>query len=150
MAVTISNTQQQALGTYVKLMRCAESVTSRIHGHLADVGLTMSQFGVLDALYHLGPLCLKDIGRKILKTSGNMTLVVDNLEKRQLVERQVDPEDRRYIRVVLTASGKELIEQVLPVHAEAVDGVFGMLNRNDMNTLGRLLRTVGHAAAPNE
>jgi len=51
------------LRTYVKLMRAAESITARIHKHLASVGLTLSQFAVLEALYHLGPLYQTEIGK---------------------------------------------------------------------------------------
>ena len=74
-----------ALNTYVKMMRAVESLTARVHRHLSSVGLTVSQFGVLEALYHLGPLSQREIGQKILRSSGNITLVIDNLEKRGLV-----------------------------------------------------------------
>ena len=70
-----------ALNTYTKLMRAAESVTGRISRVMTAAGLTISQFGVLEALQHKGPLCQKDIAAKILKSSGNITLVIDNLEK---------------------------------------------------------------------
>ncbi len=78
--------ETRALSTYVKLMRAAESITARIHRHLASVGLTLSQFAVLEALYHLGPLYQREIGQKLLKSSGNITMVIDNLEKRRLCQ----------------------------------------------------------------
>jgi MarR family 2-MHQ and catechol resistance regulon transcriptional repressor len=62
----------------------------------------------------------------------------------------MDPNDRRYIRVVLTPAGCELIQRVLPTHAEMVAGVFDVLGKEEMNTLGRLLKTLGYAAAANE
>src|SRR5512137_147164 len=86
----------RALNTFTKLMRAAESVTSRVHRVLAAPKLTISQFGVLEALYHKGPLCQKDIAAKILKSTGNITLVIDNLEKNGLVRRERDSEDRRF------------------------------------------------------
>lgn len=70
-----------ALSTYTKLVRAAESVTSRTSRLMTEAGLTLSQFGVLEALYHKGPLCQRDIAAKILKSTGNITLVIDNLEK---------------------------------------------------------------------
>ena len=72
-----------ALTLYTRLMRATTTVTEKMHRHLQDHRLSISQFGVLEALYHLGPMCQKEIGGKILKTSGNMTLVIDNLEKKQ-------------------------------------------------------------------
>src|SRR6266581_6980244 len=92
----------RALNTYTKLMRAAESVTSRVHRVLATPKLTISQFGVLEALYHKGPLCQRDIASKILKSSGNITLVIDNLEKQNLVKRERTSADRRYLTVRLT------------------------------------------------
>ena len=53
--------KMRALNTYTKLMRAAESITARTHRHLSSKGLTISQFGVLEALYHLGPLSQKEI-----------------------------------------------------------------------------------------
>ena len=96
------NNEAIALSTYVKLMRAAESLTARVHKHLASVGLTISQFGVLEALYHVGPLSQRDLGRKILRSSGNITLVIDNLEKRSLVKRKRNRADRRFFIVHLT------------------------------------------------
>ena len=95
----------RALNTYVKLMRAAESVTARTHRHLATLGLTLSQFAVLEALYHLGPLSQRQIGQKILRSSGNITMVIDNLEKRGLAQRKRSETDRRYFIVHLTHEG---------------------------------------------
>src|SRR5690554_5271383 len=105
--------ERLALDTYIKLARAAESVGRRVNDHLLDVNLTTSQFGVLEALYHRGPLTVGQLGEKILKSSGNMTLVIDNLEKRGLVRRERRPDDRRSIEVHLTAAGREQVEQLL-------------------------------------
>ena len=94
-----SRDEVRALSAFVKLIRASESVSARIHRHLADAGLTVSQFGVLEALYHLGPLSQSEIAKKVLKSTGNITLVIDNLEKRDLVKRERQKEDRRYYAV---------------------------------------------------
>ena len=120
--------QHKALNAYIKLMRASSSVTARMHRHLRDQRLTNSQFGVLEALHHLGPLCQREIGDKILKTGGNMTLVIDNLEKRGLVERVQDVQDRRYIRIHLTPHGQDLIKKVFPRHSSIAEKVFAVLN----------------------
>ncbi|MEZ4836037.1 MAG: flavin reductase [Caldilineaceae bacterium] len=105
--------QRRSLSVYIKLMRAAESTTSRINDHLRDYGLTVSQFGVLEALYHLGPMCQGDLARKILKSSGNLTTVVDNLARDELVEHVRSDTDRRMVHVHLTDKGRALIEQIL-------------------------------------
>jgi MarR family 2-MHQ and catechol resistance regulon transcriptional repressor len=135
----------QALKTYVKLMRAAAGVTERMHKHLMPEKLTLSQFGVLEALYHLGPLCQQDIGKKILKTSGNMTTVIDNLEKRGLVVRAHDPSDRRFKRVRLTAQGENLIKKIFPRHIEIAEHVFSTLSPQERTQLSVLLKRLGTA-----
>ena len=143
----ITDHQRTVLKTYTQMMRAADAVTTRMHRHLADSGLTNSQFGVLEALYHLGPLCQRDIGRKILKTSGNMTTVIDNLEKRKLVARVKDLQDRRRVSVELTPAGYDLIGTVFPIHAEIAEQVFAVMNPGELQTLGNLLKKVGKANA---
>ncbi|RLC18639.1 MAG: MarR family transcriptional regulator [Deltaproteobacteria bacterium] len=135
--------QRQALNTYIKLMRATNSVTARMHRHLKEERLTYSQFGVLEALYHLGPLCQQEIGNKILKTSGNMTMVIDNLEKQGLVVREKDPLDRRYLRIHLTRLGRGLIRKVFPRHAGIAETVFTVLNADEQEQLGVLLKKLG-------
>src|SRR5438270_13035263 len=100
-----SDTEDRALRTYVKLMRAAGSFTSRAHQHLEEAGLTFSQFAVLDALYHLGPLHLKQLAEEMLKTSGNLTMVADNLEKCGLVKLKQETGYRRFFSVHLTRKG---------------------------------------------
>ncbi len=138
-----NNQNARALGTYVKLMRAAESITSRVHKHLAAAGLSVSQFGVLEALYHLGPLTQSDLGRKILRSSGNITLVIDNLEKRGLVRRERDRTDRRFFIVHLTDEGQKLIGKIFPPHAAVIKNELGVLSAAEQKTLGDLCKKLG-------
>ena len=87
-----------ALNAFIKLQRSAESVSVRIHAVLPE-GLTITQFGVLEAIYHIGPLCQSELAEKLLKSGGNLTLVVDNLEKAGYVRRERDSADRRFVVV---------------------------------------------------
>ena len=138
-----SNETSRSLNSYTKLMRAAESVTSRVHRVLAEPKLTISQFGVLEALYHKGPLCQRDIAAKILKSTGNITLVIDNLEKQNLVRRVRDNEDRRYLTVHLTEAGTVLIAKVFAdVEAEVV-GEMKSLTEDEQVLLGSLCKKLG-------
>jgi MarR family 2-MHQ and catechol resistance regulon transcriptional repressor len=111
--------------------------------NLANAGLTPSQFGVLEALHHLGPMCQGELAHKILKSSGNITMVVDNLEKRGLVERQRLGDDRRFVKVHLTPQGQTLIAQVLPLHVGMVVQELSTLNHEEQDLLRRLCRKLG-------
>jgi len=124
-------------------MRAAESVTSRTSRPMTAADLTISQFGVLEALLHKGPLCQRDIAAKILKSSGNMTMVIDNLEKRGLVRRERDSEDRRYLTVHLTAAGSALIAKVFVDVAAAIVAEMGSLTAIEQEKLGRLCKKLG-------
>ncbi|MDX9896979.1 MAG: MarR family transcriptional regulator [Desulfofustis sp.] len=139
--------QKQALTVFVKMMRAAESLSVSVHRQLADEDLTVSQFGVLEALFHKGPMCQKDLAGKILKSTGNITMVIDNLEKRGLVERRRSETDRRFIQVLLTVAGRELIARIFPEHAARVAAQLDVLNRKELEDLGALLKKVGLAAA---
>ena len=135
--------KMRALSTYTKLMRAAESVTARTHRHLSSKGLTISQFGVLEALYHLGPLSQKEIGQKILRSGGNITMIIDNLEKRGLVMRKRDETDRRVYIVHLTDEGNKLISRVFPPHAIKISDEMSVLSAAEQETLGSLCKKLG-------
>ncbi len=132
-----------ALSTYVKLMRAVESITARIHKHLASTGLTLSQFAVLEALYHLGPLYQREIGQKLLRSSGNITMVIDNLEKRGYVQRERQKEDRRFMMVRLTDDGSGLISKVFPPHAAVITREMSVLSVMEQEMLARLCKKLG-------
>ncbi len=135
--------ESRALRTYVKLMRAAESVTARIHRHLSSTGLTISQFAVLEALYQLGPLSQREIGKKILRSSGNITMVIDNLEKNGLVRRERHEADRRFFIVHLTDKGYHLINKIFPPHAAVIAKDLGVLTAAEQDALARLCKKLG-------
>lgn len=138
--------EKRILDAFIKLLRATETVAANSHRNLASAGLTPSQFGVLEALFHLGPLCQRDLGRKILKSSGNITTVIDNLEKRGLVERRRGGEDRRYVAVHLTETGRGLIEELFPGQVAAICAEFAVLTPAEQAELARLCRKLGRKA----
>lgn len=133
----------RALNAYIKLVRATESVTSRLQRRLNEAGLTLSQFGVLEALLHLGSLSQKELAEKLLKSGGNMTLVIDNLEKRNLVQRQRQADDRRIVTVSLTESGLQLIGQLFPQHVADIVTEMSILTADEQDELGRLCKRLG-------
>lgn len=133
----------RALNTYIKLVRATDSVSSRIHRHLDASNLTITQFGVLEALLHLGPLYQRDLAFKLLKSGGNITLVIDNLEKRELVKRDRETQDRRCIKVSLTEKGQQLISQIFPYHVAAIMDEMSILTPSEQEELARLCRRLG-------
>jgi MarR family 2-MHQ and catechol resistance regulon transcriptional repressor len=132
-----------ALDTFIKLVRAGDALNARLGPLLDQYGLTASQFAVLEALHHLGPLCLGELARKILRTGGNLTLVARNLERDGLIRRVPSPEDRRVRRMEITAKGKSLIQKVFPEHVAALVGHMGALTSAEQQELGRLAKKLG-------
>src|SRR5208337_1970661 len=143
-----SSQERLALVTYVKLMRAANAARNFASRSLTGTGVTLTQFAVLEALYHLGPMSLSDIAQKVLTTGGNLTMVVGNLEKQGLARRQPCPEDRRMLIVVLTAKGKVLIRKVFPQHAAAIAEFLDVLSHEEQARLGELCRKLGKQQRP--
>ena len=140
---TGDDTTRRALDAYIKLSRARKmmgNLTSRL---LAEYGLTESQLGTLEALHYLGPMCQSDIGDKLLVTGGNMTMVINNLEKRGLVSRQRDQQDRRQITVSLTNTGQKLIDELFPKHAQNIVNLMGTLSPDEQDQLGLLCKMLG-------
>ncbi len=140
--------QRLALLTYVKLMRAANAARNFAAHNLGDSGLTLTQFAVLEAVYHLGPMSLTDIAQKVLTTGGNLTMVVGNLEKQGLAKRQHSPEDRRVLIVILTGKGKTLMRGVFPRHAAAITQFLSVLTPEEQLDLSELCRKLGRQEQP--
>ena len=135
--------ETEALNAYIKLMRSSASVLNQVTPRLQKAGLTFSQFGVLEVLYHLGPLCQKELADKLLQSGGNITMVVNNLERQGMVVRLRDEVDRRYMVVHLTWRGTQRIQELFPQHLEDICGCFKVLSSEEMAQLNDLLRKVG-------
>jgi glyoxalase family protein len=137
------NTKSKALDAYRTLVRAAQIATSTIDRHLREWRLTVSQWGILDALHHLGPLTQKDLAIQHLMSNANITMIVDNLEKRGLVQRRRQSSDRRYIKVHLTEEGTRMFEEISPRHVMNIVGEMSALKPSEQEALARLCRKFG-------
>lgn len=135
--------ERNTLNAFIKLMRASESVNNRLNKHLSEANLTVSQFGILEALLHLGPMNQRTLGEKILKSGGNITLVIDNLEKSGWVVRNPDPDDRRAVSICLTKKGKAFIESFFPEHLKKIMEEFSCLTEGEKKELARICKKLG-------
>jgi MarR family transcriptional regulator, 2-MHQ and catechol-resistance regulon repressor len=124
----------------MKAYRALAQVDAR---SIADSGLGLSDFAVLEILLHKGPLPVNTIGRQVMLTSGSITTAVDRLEKKRLVRRKACPNDRRVTYVTLTAEGRTLIRRVFRVHANRLEMVFHPLSATERSALAMLLKKLG-------
>ena len=128
------------LKTLIALSRCAQNVHKKEYKTIKEGGLTVSQFAVLEVLYHKGDLRVSEIIDKILATGGNMTVVIDNLVKENLVKRCVDPQDRRVNLISITEKGKDLISEIFPKHLVNINDIFSVLTIEEKKSLKSLLK----------
>jgi len=142
-----SENEERALNAYIRLTRAFTTVDRKIGETFRARDLTSGQFGVLETIYHLGPMYQGQLGEKLLQSKGNISTIITNLVERGLVERQRDPDDRRYVKIHLTSEGETLIDDLFPDHLQRIVETFGVLDPEEIEELGRLCKKLGVANA---
>jgi MarR family transcriptional regulator, 2-MHQ and catechol-resistance regulon repressor len=139
--------QNQALKLWVVLARAYTAVQTHSLADIERNGLTVGEFGILESLFHKGPMLLGEVQRRILVSSGGITYLVDRLEARGLVERRDCPGDRRARFAALTPAGEALIRRIFPEHARCIEHAFSALEEAEREQAIQLLRKLGRNAA---
>ncbi len=132
---------------WIALARCYVTFSRAVACKVAEYDLTAPQFGVLEALLHLGPLSLGELAEKLLVTGGNVTYVMDRLEAQGLVVRERSGDDRRVVRAHLTSKGRDTIAGVFPGHVGFVNGLVDGLDPEERQNLRELLKKLGRGIA---
>src|SRR5262245_58633335 len=136
-----------SLKLWIVLTRAYESVARVTAADAAKHGLTIPEFGILEVLYHKGPVLLGEVQRRVLVSSGGTTFLVDRLAAKGLVERRSCETDRRARYVALTAAGAQLIARIFPMHAASVARAMRGLSLKEQQQVTALLKTLGLTAA---
>src|ERR1700755_2107213 len=125
--------KESAVHVWLVLSRAANAVGSVANRHIESFGFCDSDFGILECLLHKGSLPVNTIGRKILLTSGSITSAIDRLEKKKLVARASDKNDRRARIVALTPAGRKFIERAFAEHERELERACAVLNDQERN-----------------
>lgn len=136
-----------ALKLWVVLSRAFRAMATVAQRDVDAHGLHLSEFAVLEALYHKGPLSLSDLRDRVLLTSGSTTHLVDKLVSRGLIERRSCPEDRRVCYAALTPEGTEVIRSIFPAHADAITRAMDGLTPEERRITTALLKRLGKGIA---
>lgn len=145
-ATSKSTSDSSGIHLWLVLWKAFRSVEAHAHRHIAGLGMCLSDFGVLEALLHKGPLTVNELGAKVLLTSGSMTAALDRLEHRGLVEREEGDADRRVRVIRLTQAGTRLIRKAFEDHRKAMDLAAAGISGKDREALIDLLRQLGLGA----
>ena len=130
----------------IALGRSMQAIERGIRPHLAECGLSLTEFAVLEVLYHKGALPLGEIRDRILVTGASTTYVVKKLEERGLMRRRTSAEDQRVVFGELTPKGRALIDKVFPAHVERLRAVMAGLSASEKRAAAQLLRRLSQHA----
>ncbi|MCF6410848.1 MarR family winged helix-turn-helix transcriptional regulator [Pseudalkalibacillus salsuginis] len=139
--------KDSSLELFVVLSRAYQSIMEVAKKDTQRFGLNLTEFGVLELLYHKGPHPLQKIGGKILLASGSITYVVDRLEEKGFLERKACERDRRITYAFLTEKGKTLMEDIFPSHAEVLQQALNGITESEKTEAIQMLKKLGKYAA---
>lgn len=143
---TIPQIDTSGVHVWLVLSKASRAVEAHALRNVAGLDMGLSDFGALEALLHKGSLSIKDLGAKVLLTSGSITTAVDRLEAKGLVERINDKQDRRSRIVRLTVTGRKVIKKAFAEHKLAMERAVSGLDLKDREQLIELLRRLGQGA----
>jgi MarR family 2-MHQ and catechol resistance regulon transcriptional repressor len=129
--------------TWIKLHRAFTSLNNSTTSNIKSFGLTYPQFSIIETLGHLGPMKISDLYNKMLYNGGNMTIVLDQLEAKNILRRVNSKEDRRAILIELTEKGNELYQDICPENARHIKKLMSVLSEDELRNLGDLLKKLG-------
>jgi MarR family 2-MHQ and catechol resistance regulon transcriptional repressor len=135
-------------GSHIRLLlwKAGKAIEKVDRASIDESGLLLSDFTIMEALLHKGPLPINAIGEKVLLTSGSMTAAINRLQSKGFVKRIQDPSDGRYFYVHLTKQGAKIIKKAYAKHALNLERVVEVLTEDERNGLARLLKKIGHHA----
>lgn len=149
MSTTEKPPEDPSLELFTVLSRAHNWVHAHAVRDIRRYGLNPTEFGILELLYHKGPMPLQQIGEKILISSGNITYSVDKLEQKQLLTRRIAPHDRRVTFAELSEQGRQLLDEIFPRHEEALRRAMAGLDTEEQAQAIQLLKKLGLAAQEN-
>lgn len=136
----MSDFKNPSVKAMVVMRKAFRTIDAKVSETFKQDDLTPTQFSVLDVLYSKGPMKIAELIDSILATSGNMTVVIRNMEKKGWIARHTCPDDKRAYLVTLTDAGRQVIERALPLHIEKIQDIFSVLTEEEQKELIRLLK----------
>lgn len=136
------NRREMVLGSFISLMRGSNKFERIVKEDVSSYNLNITEFSVLELLFHKGQQTTQGIKEKILIASSSTTYVIDQLEKKNYVTRHVSEKDKRVTFVQISEKGKTLMEDIFPQHAETIENCFSNLEKEELEQLLKLLAKV--------
>lgn len=135
--------EELSLKLFIVMNRALEAIRKQATKDIKKYGLNLTEFAVLELLFHKGAQPIQVIGKKVLLASSSITYVIDKLEEKELIIREACPKDRRVIYVTLTESGEKRLEEIFPQHRRAIAEIFASLTTEEKEIAIQLIKKVG-------
>ena len=126
----------------IGIMRASNLLVDDLKKTLKNYPINATEFSVMEFLYSKGEKSIQEIRDRILLASGSATYVVDNLERKEYVRRIVNQNDRRVTYIKLTEAGKDLINDIFPMHKKNTKKIFNDLTNGELITLKEILKKI--------
>lgn len=127
------------LDTWEKFAKAFNIFDTHTAKKIKELGLTQPQFSIIEALGNLGSMKIGELNSNMIFNGGNMTLVLDQLEKKGVIKRTNSKTDRRAIIIELTDAGHDLFNSIYPIHVESIEKLMSRLSEQDQIELGKIL-----------
>ncbi|WP_062353627.1 MarR family winged helix-turn-helix transcriptional regulator [Bacillus kwashiorkori] len=139
----VDKDQQLSLKLFIVLTRALEAIQKQIIKDIKNYNLNLSEFSVLELLYHKGDQPIQKIGQKVLLASSSITYVIDKLEEKKYIKRKACPKDRRVTYAVITDEGKNFMDGIFPKHKKAISQIMAGLSTEEKATMIPQLKKLG-------
>lgn len=141
--------KDHSLKAFVVLMKATKIIEDMLKKEISTYGINLSEFAVLEALYHKGELTVQQICQKVLINSGSMTYVIDKLVKKGLLNRKTSTGDRRVYYIQLTNEGRTFMDDIFPKHEAFISDIFSSLSEEEQERFITMMKKVGFSLDPN-
>ncbi|WP_026859493.1 MarR family winged helix-turn-helix transcriptional regulator [Jeotgalicoccus psychrophilus] len=140
---------EESLKAFVGIKRTNDILEKLVKNDAQQYGLNISEFAVLELLFHKGPQPINRIQERILIANSSTTYILDKLEKKDYIIRKRDENDRRSMKAALTEEGENLIRRIFPAHSELLTGLFSALSDEELSAFRETLKKISANAHNN-
>lgn len=134
-SATVAAAKEPFMATVRELVRAYQGFRSYSDAQIRQMGLTSSQFDIISTLGNTPGMTFNKLAEKTLTTKGELTGIIDRLEKKGLVRREVPKEDRRSFLAVLTPAGEKVFTETFPAHIAYLKQRFDRLNSEELQQI---------------
>lgn len=126
----------------IGIMRASNLLVDDLKKTLKNYPINATEFSVMEFLYSKGEKSIQEIRDRILLASGSATYVVDNLEKKGYITKNVSQKDKRVTYIRLTEEGMKLMDEIFPIHKKNTKRVFEKINDKELVILKEILKKI--------